>query len=339
MKKVSKWLVAGITCLLACIIAVGLVGCGDDSSSATDDSASGDSGSKKVAMFIDGPVNDGGWGASCYQAMVDAAAEMGWSTNYAENVAQADWVTTMQGFVDQGYDLIIAPGNQYTDAVKECAADNPDAYFCIFNDEVSDVDNIECTIPDTLQIGQVAGVMAGLVTSTNKIGFIGGMELDTTANKIKGYTEAASKVNSNITSDSVLIAYANSFSDAAKGKELATTMINQGVDVMFGDASIVDTGVREALAANQPGMYDIGQPGDLGGADDDLIAVSVCTDNVMMTLEVMQDLEAGKYGNKTVYGDLSNGGVYVGTISDKIVSSDIKAQFNDYVDQLKNGTF
>jgi basic membrane protein A len=339
MKKISKWLVTGITCLLACIIAVGLVGCGGSDDAASDDASSTDGGTKKVAMFIDGPVNDGGWGASCYDAMVQAAKDHGWETAYTESVAQADWVTVIQDYVDQGYDLIIAPGNQYIDAVEQAAKDNPDAHFCIFNAEVSDYDNIECTMPDTLQIGQVAGVMAGLMTSSNKIGFIGGVELDTTLNKIKGYTEAANKVNPDVTSDNVVIAYANSFSDSAKGKELATSMVAQGADVFFGDASIVDTGVREVLAEQGDGYYDIGQPGDLGGADDSVIAVSVCTDNVKMTNEVLDDLESGNYGKKTVYGNLSNGGVYVGTISDKIVPQETKDAFNNYIQQLTDGTF
>ncbi len=65
-------------------------------------------------MFLDGPVNDGGWGASCYGAMVESAKQHGWETAYSESVAQADWVSTMQNYVDQGYDLIVAPGNQYT---------------------------------------------------------------------------------------------------------------------------------------------------------------------------------------------------------------------------------
>ena len=72
-------------------------------------------------------------------------------------------------------------------------------------------------------------------------------------------------------------AYAGSFSDTAKGKEIAASMVTTyDVDVMFGDASAVDTGAREALAG-QEGRYDIGQPGDLGSADDKVIACSVVT--------------------------------------------------------------
>lgn len=108
-------------------------------------------------------------------------------------------------------------------------------------------------------------------------------------------------------------------------------------DVMFGDASAVDTGAREALAG-QEGRYDIGQPGDLGSADDKVIACSVVTDNAALVKTCMEDIENGTFGNKTVYGDLSNGCLSVGTFS-SVVPEDIQKQYLEVVDQIKAGTF
>ena len=146
-----------------------------------------------MAIFLDGPINDGGWGASCYKAMTDAADALGWDTAYSESVATADWATTMENYIDQGYDLIFAPGNQYTDAVKQVAKDYPDAHFCILNDTVKDT-NIESLMPNTQQIGLLAGALAGILSKTNNIGFIGGVELDTTKDKLENYTKAAQKI-------------------------------------------------------------------------------------------------------------------------------------------------
>ena len=105
---------------------------------------------------------------------------------------------------------------------------------------------------------------------------------------------------------------------------------------MFGDASIVDTGAREALAIYGD-RYDIGQPGDLDSADDKLIACSVVTDNKAMILSAMKDVEAGSFGNKIVKGDLDNGGVAVGTSN--IVDQDTQAKYQEIVSQIKVGTF
>ena len=85
------------------------------------------------------------------------------------------------------------------------------------------------------------------MTESGKLGFIGGMELDTTKGKIAGFEEAAKYVSEKEGKEIELlnVPYANSFSDAPKGKEFATELISQGADVFFGDASAI---VRPTLA-------------------------------------------------------------------------------------------
>lgn len=293
-----------------------------------------ESGKRRIAMIFNAPINDGGWGSTCYEAMIAAAEECGWETAYSENVAFSDWSATMQAYIDMGYDLIYAPGNEYQDSVLQVSKDNPEAKFCMLNGTVV-TDNIQSAMPNATQIGQCAGALAGLLSKTEVIGFIGGIEIDTTLLKLEGYTQAAQRVNPNI---KVISAYAGSFNDAAKGKEIANSMLaSSGVDVIFGDASVVDTGAREAMAS-YPGTYNIGQPNDLGGPDDPLVANSVITDNVVLIAECMRDVEAGTYGNKTILGDLSNGGVFMGTFS-SIVPADVQERYLAMVDEIEAGTF
>ncbi len=288
----------------------------------------------KVAMVLDSSVSDGGWGASCYQAMIRAAEESGWETVYTDNVATADFTTVMTDYAELGYHLIFAPGNQYTDAVKQVADEYPEIKFALLNGTV-ETDNITSILPDANQIGYMAGALAGLMSKTGNIGFIGGVELDTTKAKLECFEKAAQKVNPDI---KVSSAYAGSFSDTAKGKEIASSMISTyDVDVMFGDASAVDTGAREALAASE-NRYDIGQPGDLGSADNKIIICSVVTDNAALLKACMKDVESDSFGNKTIYGNLSNGCLNVGTFSG-LVSDDIQAQYKEIIEQIKSGSF
>ena len=98
-----------------------------------------------------------------------------------------------------------------------------------------------------------------------------------------------------------------------------------------------DTGARETMSAYED-VFDIGQPGDLGGADDPLIANSVVTDNKTMLKQAMKDVEDGVFGDKVIYGNLDNGGVSVGTFSN-IVTADQQKQYLDYVEQIKDGSF
>mgnify|MGYP000609305974 CR=1 FL=1 len=49
-------------------------------------------------------------------------------------------------------------------------------------------------LPNSQQVGWIAGALAGLMTQTNTIAFIGGMELDTTLGKYAGFKESAAYV-------------------------------------------------------------------------------------------------------------------------------------------------
>jgi len=289
----------------------------------------------KVAMVLDSTISDGGWGAACYNAMVAAAKKSGFETKYTDGLATADFSSTMRSYCDLGFDLIFAPGNQYTDAVKEVAADYPKVDFALLNGTVK-TGNIVSILPDAKQIGYMAGALAGLMTKTNKIGFIGGMELDTTKAKLASYTAAAKAVNPKVTVSS---AYAGSFSDSAKGKEIAESMVSMNkVDVMFGDASAVDSGAREALSKHK-GTYDIGQPADLLKIQkSEVIISSVVTDNARMLQICMEDVKKGTFGNKTVFGNLSNGALSVGKFS-PAVSKAIQVKYSYIVDKIKKGTF
>ncbi|GEA33057.1 BMP family protein [Clostridium diolis] len=323
--------------LTMCTLVALLAGCGGSKTTETSTKDSKDAKNKtyKVAMISDTSISDGGWGAACYNAMVTAAKEKGFETQYTDGLKTADFAQSIRSYADLGYDLIFAPGNQYSDAVKEVAKDYPDVHFALLNGTV-ETDNIVSLLPDAEQIGQMAGALAGLMSKTNNIGFIGGMELDTTKTKLESYEAAAKAVNPNI---QVASAYAGSFSDTAKGMEIANSMItSKNVDVMFGDASAVDSGARQALA-NKSNTYDIGQPSDLVKDDKSgIIISSVVTDNAAMIKLCMDDIINGKFGNKTIYGNIENGSLSVGTLSDK-VPQDIKSKYLEIVDKIKAGTF
>ena len=342
--------------MLALVMALSLVACG--SKPAGGDSNTGDGtgdantdGDKvyKVAMICDSSINDGGWGAACYNAMVKAAEDKGWTYDVTDSISQDQYYETIVAFCNLGYDMIYAPGNQYTDAVLQAAEEYPDIAFALLNGAESTPEkaangNVASLLPNAEQIGWIAGALAGLMTESGKLGFIGGMELDTTKGKIAGFEEAAKYVaaQEGKTVELLNVPYANSFSDAPKGKEFATELISQGADVFFGDASAVDSGAREAIdaanaAAGSVKIYDIGQPADILGQNECIICSQV-TDNSAMIVASMQAVEAGTFGGNTVYGTLENGTLSAGKISD-LVPADVQEKYNAYLQQMVDGTF
>lgn len=318
---------------------------GDDTSS-----EGGDSGKTyKVAMICDSSISDGGWGMSCYNAMMDAAEANGWETNYSDQIDQSAYYDTIVSYCELGYDLIYAPGNQYTTAVLQAAEEYPDIAFALLNGATDTPDkatngNVTSLLPDAQQVGWIAGALAGLMTESGTIAFIGGMELDTTLGKYDGYAEAAAYVGEQAgkTVTTLDIVYSNSFSDSAKGIEFAKAMMGQGADVFFGDASSVDSGARQAIdeantASGSVKVYDIAQPSDLLGQNECIIGSQV-TDNTALVGLCMEAVESGNFGGEVIYGTLQNGVLSAGALSD-LVPAEVQEQYNTYLQQMEDGTF
>ena len=293
----------------------------------------------KVAMICDSSISDGGWGAACYNGMTAAAETRGWETAYTDSIDQSAYADTMISYCDLGYDMIFAPGNQYSDAVKQVAADYPNVAFAVLNGSTElPTANIMSILPNADQIGSIAGIIAGLMSKSNTIGFIGGMEHDTTKSKLAHFESAAQVINPSIKAVS---AYAGSFSDTAKGMELAASMINEGADVFFGDASAVDSGARQAIDqanGDTVKIFDIGQPADLLGQNPCVVS-SVVTDNAAMIAICLEKVESGTFGKEVVFGSLENGAVYLGKFNDTLMDAATQAKVADYIKQLQDGTF
>ena len=303
----------------------------------------------KVAMICDSSINDGGWGAACYNAMVKAAGDMGWEYEVTDSIAQNEYYDSIAAYCALGYDMIYAPGNQYTDAVLQAAEEYPDIAFALLNGADTTPakavnGNVSSLLPNAQQIGWIAGALAGLMTESGTIAFIGGMELDTTKGKYAGFGEAAKFVGEQEGKTINLLdcPFAGSFDDSAKGMEFAKTMIEQGADVFFGDASAVDSGARQAIdeynaTAGKVKVYDIAQPADILGQNECIIC-SQCTDNAAMIAASMKAVEEGTFGGETLYGTLQNGALFAGAISD-LVPADVQEKYLGYIQQMMDDTF
>lgn len=303
----------------------------------------------KVAMICDSSINDGGWGMACYNAMVNAAEEYGWEYAVTDSIDQNAYYESIVAYCDLDYDLIYAPGNQYTDAVLQAAEEYPEIAFALLNGGVSTPEkavngNVTSLLPNATEIGWIAGALAGLMTETNTVAFIGGMELDTTLGKYAGFGEAAAYVGEKEGKEVKVLdpVYAGSFDASDKGIEFAKAMINQGADVFFGDASAVDSGARQAIdeANKESGeikIYDIAQPGDFLGQNECIIGSQV-TDNSSLVGLSMKAVEEETFGGEVIYGTLGNGVLSAGKLND-LVPEEIQKKYLAYIEEMIAGTF
>ena len=331
---------------------LGLAACGGSTDSGDDKKAEGDSGEKKssykVAMIMSGIITDGGWDQAHYESLKRAIEKHpNWEMlEPKENTASADSPTAAQSYVDQGVDLIIGCGNEFgsawIDVVAEAAESNPDVKFLLTNTDpkvdladYETLENTECVQVNLKQTGALAGVVAGLMTQSNSIGFIGGMKLPTTLTKYSAYLAAAQKVNPEVKGS---YNFEAGFIDASFGAKITEQWIaSTGLDVMWGDASAVDNGARQALeAAGADTHFDIAQPIDAVGDAQPTVITSTVTD--WMFGEAMDQIEKGEFGDgKVIEANIDNGGVHLGSFSSK-VPEDVQKKVEEYTEQIKADT-
>lgn len=175
---------------------------------------------------------------------------------------------------DPNWDLIIAGTPNLRESLLEVAANYPEQKFILYDSSVinakdgiaaEDYPNVYSMEHAQNEGSYVVGAAAALLTTsgiekTNPeriIGFVGGAQNTAIEDFLVGYIEGAKAVDPEI---KVLISYIGSFSDTAKGKELAMAQIDQGADVVFSVAGGAGLGVLAGVAEKD--VYAIGVDGD-----------------------------------------------------------------------------
>ncbi len=183
--------------------------------------------SVKIAMITDtGGINDQSFNQSAWEGLQQLTKDTGIKTNYIESKQASDFVNNFNTLIDQGNTLCWGIGYACYDGIKQAAQDNPDIHFAIVDNNNQDsLDNLTGVVFRAQESSFMVGYIAAATTKTNKVGFVGGVSSATIDQFEWGYKAGVAYANKelgkNVTVDSQ---YAESFSDAAKGKSIANKM-------------------------------------------------------------------------------------------------------------------
>lgn len=328
MKKITALLLA-----LAMLFTLAACGSETTTGSPSDSGAPAEEGgSLKVALVLDGPIDDGGWNADCYNGLVRCQDELGYEIAYSENVAQSDYVSAAREYAAAGYDLVILPGNQFQDAAIEIHEEFPDVHFAGINFTYTAA-NVSSLKFDDLQSGFMAGAFAALMSQTGAVGYIGGTEIQSIVDCEAGFMQGAKYINPDITAVSSMT---GSWSDVAKGKELALAQIStSNVDVIFGFASACNSGM--IAACKEQGRMYIAEPLDILDTEPGVIVGSVLEMNSELIVTIAEMVAQGVTEGQSIVGDLSNGILAFGAFGDE-VSQEVQTQLEEICAGLVDGS-
>lgn len=173
---------------------------------------------------------------------------------------------------DQNWDIIITGTSNMEAPMEKVAPQYPDTTYIIFDTsvkykDIKGLNNVYSITYRQNESGFLAGALAAMVTTSTtmpninpdkKIGFLGAMDVPVINDFLVGYIEGAKYIDKDTKVD---ISYIGSFSDAAKGKELALMQYqSDGVDIGFNVAG--RAGLGQIDAAEAANRYAIGVDSD-----------------------------------------------------------------------------
>ncbi|MBC8101523.1 MAG: BMP family protein [Cytophagales bacterium] len=321
-------------------------GCAQQSGSAGDTAASpaasatasgtgGKTMALKVALITPGKISDKGWSQSAYEGQQRIKAELGAETSPpVESPALSDVASVFQNQAQEGNTLIFAHGSEFDAAAKTVAASVPQTTMVVMGGRAI-APNL---MPIQFASGQatyLAGVVAGGMTRTNKIGLVGVQKIPIIVAAFSAFEQGVKSTNSEAT---VTTTYVGS-EDIAKAKQQTQALLDSGVDVVMHNANEGGKGVADAVMAKDGAMFigansdqsDLATPKNLG---------SFILDVPSAMLAVAKEVQGGKRGGAPYMAGVKDKAVFfkyntkfAGTISDSL-----RAKVTEVETALASGT-
>jgi basic membrane protein A len=250
-------------------------------------------------------------------------------TKIIENADTGEQKLAAAAMAQENYDLVMTIGMRSTDFTIEVAKQYPQVRFALI-DAPLDLTNGTGLVFREHEGSFTVGMVAGMMTKTGKVGYIGGVDTPQMRRFELGYVEGAKYANANV---EVKTGWVGSWSDPNKAKELALTLYQEGVDIIYAAAGKSGGGV--ITAAQEKKLFAIGVDSDQCGIAPGSV---ICTQIKRVDAAVFQavkSLTEGKLevGNR-VYG-LKDGAVglcYLYDTDTFFLDNGPK----DMADQLKN---
>ena len=212
----------------------------------------------KAAFVYVGPVGDAGYTYAHDLGRKEAVAKLGDKvvTTFVESVKEGpDAERVIRDLATQGNKIIFATSFGFGDSMAKVAKDFPDVYF-EHATGFKTAENMRVYEPRIHEGAYLAGIVAGRMTKSNTLGFVGSFPIPEVLRNIDAFTLGAQSVNPKVKTK---VVWVGSWFDPPKETEAAQTLINKGADVLLQNTD--STAVLQA--AEKAGKYAFGWDSDM----------------------------------------------------------------------------
>jgi basic membrane protein A len=185
----------------------------------------------KAGFIYVGPIGDFGWSYAHDQARRIVDDTYPWlETVYVEAVPEGEVEGVIDRLINQeGVDIVVTTSFGFMDGTFSAAQRYPDKIF-FHCSGFKRAPNMATYMADFHQVYYLNGVIAGALTKTGKLGYVGAFPIPELKRHINAFALGARRVNPNA---EVLVRWLQtSWYDPAGAKEAAESLIAEGVDVL-----------------------------------------------------------------------------------------------------------
>jgi basic membrane protein A len=215
-----------------------------------------------VGLVTDvGKIDDKSFNQSAWEGLKQAEAEFGAIIQYIETTDSKDYTKNISVFVEARYDVIVTVGFALGEATTSVAKQNPQVKFIGVDQFQTEVlPNVAGLIFPEDKAAFLVGALAAMMSRKGQIGAVLGTDAVPAVWRFgEGYRAGAQYINPGIQVNTIYhndVGFDKTFVDPEWGKVIALSMIDKGVDVIFGAGG--KTGNGALLGAAERGIYCIG---------------------------------------------------------------------------------
>jgi len=288
----------------------------------------------KVGFVYVGPVGDGGWTYEHDQGRLAVEAHFGDTveTIFQESVPEgADAERVMTQMALSGADLIFTTSFGFMDATINVAQRFPDVKF-EHATGYKTADNVATYSARFYEGRTVQGHIAGKMTETNIVGYIGAYPIPEVIRGINAAFIAARKVNPDV---EFRIVWANTWYDPAREADAATALIEQGADVIM---QHTDSTAPLAAAERAGNVIGFGQASDMAQFKPSPRVSSIIDNWAPYYIDRVQAVIDGTWETQQVWHGIREGMVEIGEIT-TAVPEDVADEARALMDAIASGTY
>jgi len=291
----------------------------------------------KVAVVLSqGKLGDKGFNDMAYEGLKKADKNFNdLQISYTEPNSTAELESSLRNYAKEGYHLIIANGFEFEHPCYNVAKDFPDTKFAII-DSFVDLPNVASLVFNEEEGSFLVGALSAMTTKTDQVGFVGGLYVPLIEKFYLGYQKGVKYIDPSINVLEEYIGGDNPFNDQKKGYELASTMSDQGADIIYHAAGGSGLGVINAAKDNN--IYAIGVDKNQDAVAPGFVLTSMVKKVDFVVFDIIKNFINNNFkSGEKVYG-ISNGGIGLTNFqySKKIVTPDIISRVNELKSQIIN---